>query len=90
MNKILVVCAHADDETLGLGGTICQHVKKGDSVNVLIFTDGESARKKSTTKIKTRQNQAKKAAKEMGVKKIIFLDYPDQQLDIRLGKLKIS
>ena len=82
MNKILVICAHADDETLGLGGTICQHVKKGDSVNVLIFTDGESARKKSTTKIKTRQNQAKKAAKEMGVKKIIFLDYPDQQLDI--------
>lgn len=82
MNKILVICAHADDETLGLGGTLCHHVKKGDTVNVLIFTDGESARKESSSKIKMRQNQAKKAAKELGIVKIEFLDYPDQQLDI--------
>ena len=55
MNRILVICAHPDDETLGLGGTICHHVEKGDKVNVLIFTDGESARGKSESKIKIRQ-----------------------------------
>lgn len=82
MNKILVICAHADDETLGLGGTLCNHVKKGDTVHVQIFADGESARLKSDTKIKIRQNQATKAAKELGIKQIEFLDYPDQQLDI--------
>ena len=82
MNKILVICAHADDETLGLGGTLCNHVKKGDTVHVQIFADGESARLKSDTKIKIRQNQAIKAAKELEIKKIEFLDYPDQQLDI--------
>ena len=82
MNKILVICAHADDETLGLGGTLCSHAKKGDKIRVLIFADGESARGKSNSKIKIRQNQAKKAAKELGVKKIKFFDYPDQQLDI--------
>ena len=82
MNKILVLCAHPDDETLGLGGTICSHVEKGDKVHVLIFADGESARGKSDSKIKTRQKQAKKAAKELGVEKIKFLNYPDQQLDV--------
>ena len=82
MNKILVICAHADDETLGLGGTLCNHVQKGDVVHVQIFTDGESARKKSSTKIKIRQNQAIKAAKELGIKEIEFLNYPDQQLDV--------
>ena len=33
MNKILVICAHPDDESLGLGGTLCSHVKKGDKIN---------------------------------------------------------
>lgn len=82
MNKILVICAHPDDESLGLGGTLCSHVKKGDKINLLIFTDGESARGKSKSKIKIRQNQAKKAGKELGIKKIKFLNYKDQQLDI--------
>ena len=82
MNRILVICAHPDDETLGLGGTICHHVEKGDKVNVLIFTDGESARGKSNSKIKIRQKQSRKAAKDLGVEKIKFLNYPDQQLDI--------
>jgi len=82
MNKILVICAHPDDETLGLGGTICSHVEKGDKIHVLIFADGESARGKSNSKIKIRQKQARKAAKELGVEKIKFFNYPDQQLDI--------
>ena len=82
MNKILVICAHPDDETLGLGGTICSHVEQGDKISVLIFTDGESARGKSDSKIKMRQKQAKKAAKELGIEKIEFLNYPDQELDI--------
>jgi len=82
VNKILVICAHPDDETLGLGGTICSHAEKGDKIRVLIFADGESARGKSNSKIKIRQKQAKKAAKELGVEKIKFFNYPDQQLDI--------
>jgi len=82
MNKILVICAHPDDETLGLGGTICSHAEQGDKISVLIFTDGESARGKSDSKIKMRQKQAKKAAKELGIEKIEFLNYPDQELDV--------
>ena len=32
MNKVLVICAHPDDETLGLGGTIRKHIENKDSL----------------------------------------------------------
>jgi len=81
MKKILVICAHPDDETLGLGGMIKIHTLKGAKVQVLIFTDGESSRKKSSRNIIQRKKQAEKAAKELGIQKIKFLGYEDQKLD---------
>ena len=51
MKKILVICAHPDDETLGLGGTILKHSQNGDQVFVVIFADGESARNNSKKNI---------------------------------------
>lgn len=81
MNRILVLGAHPDDETLGLGGTIAKKSKNGDLVFSLIFTDGESARGSNKLKIKRRREQAQEAAKTLGIKEIEFLDYEDQKLD---------
>ena len=81
MEKILVICAHPDDETLGLGGTISLHSKNGDKVNVLILTDGESAGTKSKKKILLRRKQSEKACSILGIKNVEFLNYPDQKLD---------
>lgn len=81
MKKILVVCAHPDDETLGMGGTIALHSERKEEVYVLILTDGEAARGKKSAKILKRKNQAKKACEILGVKKIKFLNYVDQRLD---------
>ena len=38
--KILVVCAHPDDEVIGCGGTLAK-LSKNAEINLLIFTDGE-------------------------------------------------
>lgn len=38
MTKILVLAPHADDETLGAGGTIAKHLDDGDEVSVAIAT----------------------------------------------------
>ena len=35
-----MIAAHVDDEVLGVGGTILQHVSKGDAVHILIMADG--------------------------------------------------
>lgn len=36
--RILVVAPHADDETLGVGGTIARHAAEGDEVTVAVLT----------------------------------------------------
>lgn len=80
MESILVLGAHPDDETLGLGGTIVKHAKKRTKIFALIFADGESAR--STVKnVRTRRQQAQKAASILGISEIKFLEYRDQLLD---------
>ena len=50
-NKILIISAHPDDEVLGCGGTIAKHSLKGDKVDQLFISDGESARNKISKKI---------------------------------------
>ena len=80
MEKILVVCAHPDDETLGLGGTIAAHTMNGDKVYVLILADGVSGRGNDKNIIR-RQNQAKRACRILGTEDPKFLNYHDQKLD---------
>ena len=79
--KILIICAHPDDETLGLGGTILLQTLKGSEVFVLIFSDGELSRGKVVSQVKQREKQAKKAAKILKIKEIKLLGYHDQKLD---------
>ena len=43
-NKILIIVAHPDDETLGCGGAIARHVRNNDKVFCISFTNGVSER----------------------------------------------
>lgn len=38
MKNVVVVAPHADDETLGVGGTVARHVDRGDKVTVVVMT----------------------------------------------------
>src|SRR5438094_10602666 len=38
MSRLLVIAPHADDETLGVGGTIAKRVAEGHEVHVAIVT----------------------------------------------------
>ena len=42
--KVLIVVAHPDDETLGMGAVIKRHVENGDRVYAISMTDGVSSR----------------------------------------------
>lgn len=76
--NILVVGAHPDDETYGLGGTIARHVQAGDYITVLILTDGVTARHNETESQKAATRQACAA---LGVDDVRFAGLPDQRLD---------
>ena len=65
--KILVIVAHCDDETIGLGGTIKRHYNQGDKIFAVSMTDGVSSRSNSTIKdVKKRKNNSILASKCLG------------------------
>lgn len=80
MEKILVICAHPDDEVLGCGGTLLKHKKKGDQINILFVFEGSSARykNKNDNKIKKdiykRRKSAIRVARKLKAKSVNFLD----------------
>ena len=85
-NKILVIVAHPDDETIGCGGTLARHLKKGDYVFCISLTNGIGARfKKKINKeeLFVRQQASTRAQKILGFKwlKECCHDFPDNSLD---------
>ncbi len=89
MNKVLVIAAHPDDESLGCGGTIKKHTNNGDRVRVLYMTNGESSRNnKKTGSIKKRLKSAMQSKKILGIEEIKFLNLPDNEMD-KISLLKI-
>ena len=68
MKRILVTCAHPDDETLGVGGTLGIKLKKGAKIFVLICADGETSRRRNQLLVKKRQKQAEHALSILGIK----------------------
>ena len=81
--NVLVIASHPDDEILGCGGTLHNLKKEGAKISGLFLSDGESSRKhqKINKLILDRKSQAIKAGKIVGIKKIIFGDFPDNSMD---------
>ncbi|MFB2836047.1 PIG-L deacetylase family protein [Floridanema evergladense] len=79
-NKILIIAPHADDEVLGVGGTMARFAAEGAEVYVIIATKGyppDYSEELSTTV----RNQALVANRLLGTKETQFLDLPAANLD---------
>ncbi len=82
MTRVLVFAAHPDDEILGMGGTIARHTDAGDEVRIVVVTDGSSTQYPGDAEIRARkEEEALRAAAELGVKDYAHLDLPDMRLD---------
>lgn len=77
-NKILVLAAHPDDETLGCGGTISKLSKEGNDIHLITFTDGVGSRFDSS---KNRNLRIDKVSEVLGIQKFNFGNFPDNQMD---------
>lgn len=80
MKKVIVITAHPDDETLGVGGTILRHVANGDEVYWLIVTHIFEHQGFSAQKIQQRNEEIEKVKSMFGFKKTYMLNYPTMTL----------
>ena len=81
-NNVLIIVAHADDETLGCAGTIAKHIFDGDNVSVIFMTDGVSSRNSSSRQHALERNSSMdNAMKVLGVEIYQCFDFPDNQMD---------
>ena len=86
---ILVVVAHSDDETIGMGGTICRHVSRGDRVFVVSMTDGVGGRTGTVTDdIEKRKKSAKRASEILGFEWAEAYSFVDNAMD-RVSLLEV-
>jgi N-acetylglucosamine malate deacetylase 2 len=84
--SVLVVVAHPDDESFGLGAVVDSHTSGGAAVHMLCYTHGEAS---TLNEIRADLNQARedelrRASSELGAATVTMMDYPDGRLaDIR-------
>lgn len=73
--------AHPDDMELEAGGTLAKFARKGYDVHLLILTAGGYTDANGNTYSDNQlRNEAKNASKVLGIKDVIFLDYPTKNL----------
>ena len=86
--NILIIAPHPDDETLGCGGTIFKHKRRGDNVYLAIITSVKVIKDQNNNIINfykdtvTQKSENKKIKKFYNFKKIFYLDYPSTRLDV--------
>lgn len=91
--NVVVIAAHPDDETLGVGGTMLKHISNHDNVYWLIATNMLESEGFSLEQIKKRQDEIDRAGKMLGVSGIEKLNFASMSLtDNSLNELipKIS
>lgn len=90
--RVVVLAPHMDDETLGCGGTLAQHVQRGASVTAVFLTDGrlgssalktlqgEARRQKERELVAMRKQEAHRALEILGIRAMICMDVEDGRL----------
>jgi N-acetylglucosamine malate deacetylase 1 len=81
--RVLVLSPHPDDDAIGCGGTLCQHVANGDSIKLVVLTSGEAGghRKQDECEtIRLREAEAIAASKIIGIQHVEFWRQPDGKL----------
>ncbi len=80
MKRVLVIAPHADDEIIGVGGTLVKHIARGDEVYICVVTKGtEPLFKKEGTERCLKEMAI--CHEKLGVKKTFELNFPAVMLE---------
>jgi len=82
---ILVITPHPDDAEFGVAGTVAREIQEGKQVVYAVCTDGAKGtsdiRMKPEQLAEIRKKEQIAAAEVLGVREVVFLEYPDQGLE---------
>ncbi len=83
--RVLVVAAHPDDIEFGAAGTVARWIDEGARVRYLLITRGDKGSDDPTADPRElgvlREAEQRRAAAELGVEGVDFLDEPDGQVE---------
>jgi LmbE family N-acetylglucosaminyl deacetylase/glycosyltransferase involved in cell wall biosynthesis len=73
--RLLVLAPHPDDEVIGCGGIIAQHLREHRGVRIVIATDGAIGGDATA-----REEEARRGIAKLGDAEVVFLGFPDRGL----------
>jgi LmbE family N-acetylglucosaminyl deacetylase len=88
--RVLVLAAHPDDESMGCAGTLARMTRGGARVDVVYASDGEATRGSGAPPEITaaaRRREAQEACALLGTEPPRFLGHPDRGLADAVGQL---
>jgi LmbE family N-acetylglucosaminyl deacetylase len=78
--KVLVISAHPDDETLGVGGTLLKHKLEGDELYWIIVTTISTNLGFTAERVESREKEIKEVTSAFGFKRVFHMGYPTMSL----------
>jgi len=77
--NVLVIAPHPDDESIGCGGALSLHARRGDRIAAVYLTSGELGLKHLSRRNARlmREREAARAAKILGISRMFFLRLAD-------------
>jgi LmbE family N-acetylglucosaminyl deacetylase len=86
----MVIFAHPDDAEVQCAGTVALWVQAGKEVTYVVLTKGDKGTQDSSMTsealVRLRQEEQLQAAQELGVKKVLFLENGDGELEVTMDR----
>jgi LmbE family N-acetylglucosaminyl deacetylase len=83
--RALVISAHPDDIEFVVAGTVAKWVRAGSKVRYVVATSGDAGTHRTDVTreelARTREAEQRAAARIVGVEEVVFLRYPDGQVE---------
>ena len=87
--RVMIVVAHPDDAEFTVGGTVAKWAREGKVIIYVICTDGSRGSNDPEAKLDSlvavRRIEQESAARFLGVREVVYLDYEDGSLEPTLA-----
>ncbi|RLE48244.1 hypothetical protein DRJ25_00315 [Candidatus Woesearchaeota archaeon] len=92
MADVLVLCAHNDDQVIGIGGTLLKYAKEGKTFKTIVFSYGEKSHPhlKEDVIAKIRHKEGVKSDRILGGTGITYFGLKDMTLKKELARKEVK